>query len=176
VAKPNNPSISSARWSRSLPTTTPTRSRPRRENHSREPDAQADLQQGLDDIFNHPNIGPFIGKQLIQFLVTSNPSPATSRVSPRSSTTMARRARQHGGRDQGDTDDPEARASTIAQCQLRQAARAGVEWSLSCGRSTHHDGVYPISATYNMGQRLFGPNTVFSFYPRTYPLPGSSTL
>jgi uncharacterized protein (DUF1800 family) len=26
-------------------------------------------------LFNHPNVGPFIGKQLIQRLVTSNPSP-----------------------------------------------------------------------------------------------------
>jgi len=30
----------------------------------------------IDHIFRHPNVGPFIGKQLIQKLVTSNPSPA----------------------------------------------------------------------------------------------------
>jgi len=30
----------------------------------------------LDTLFNHPNVGPFIGKQLIQRLVTSNPSAA----------------------------------------------------------------------------------------------------
>jgi uncharacterized protein (DUF1800 family) len=30
----------------------------------------------LDRLFMHPNVGPFIGKQLIQRLVTSNPSPA----------------------------------------------------------------------------------------------------
>lgn len=35
-----------------------------------------DLQDALDNVFNHPNVGPFIGKQLIQKLVTSNPSPA----------------------------------------------------------------------------------------------------
>jgi uncharacterized protein (DUF1800 family) len=34
-----------------------------------------DLQMGLDAIFNHSNVGPFVGKQLIQKLVTSNPSP-----------------------------------------------------------------------------------------------------
>jgi len=34
-----------------------------------------DLQAGLDAIFNHPNVGPFVAKQLIQHLVTSNPSP-----------------------------------------------------------------------------------------------------
>jgi len=35
-----------------------------------------DLQAGLDAIFNHPNVGPFVAKRLIQHLVTSNPSPA----------------------------------------------------------------------------------------------------
>jgi uncharacterized protein (DUF1800 family) len=34
-----------------------------------------DLQMALDAIFNHPNVGPFVGKRLIQHLVTSNPSP-----------------------------------------------------------------------------------------------------
>ncbi|MFO1425776.1 MAG: DUF1800 family protein [Steroidobacteraceae bacterium] len=35
-----------------------------------------DLQDALDNIFNHPNVAPFISKQLIQKLVTSNPSAA----------------------------------------------------------------------------------------------------
>lgn len=33
------------------------------------------LNQAIGTLFNHPNVGPFIGKQLIQRLVTSNPSP-----------------------------------------------------------------------------------------------------
>jgi uncharacterized protein (DUF1800 family) len=36
----------------------------------------ASLAIALDTLFNHPNVGPFIGKQLIQRLVTSNPSAA----------------------------------------------------------------------------------------------------
>lgn len=36
--------------------------------------AQADLDLALDNIFNHPNVAPFISKQLIQRLITSNPS------------------------------------------------------------------------------------------------------
>lgn len=36
--------------------------------------ARDDLSAALDNIFNHPNVGPFISKQLIQRLVTSNPS------------------------------------------------------------------------------------------------------
>jgi uncharacterized protein (DUF1800 family) len=36
---------------------------------------EASLKIALDTLFNHQNVGPFIGKQLIQRLVTSNPSP-----------------------------------------------------------------------------------------------------
>lgn len=35
----------------------------------------ADVNDALDNIFNHPNVGPFIGRLLIQRLVKSNPSP-----------------------------------------------------------------------------------------------------
>ncbi len=33
-----------------------------------------DVDDALRNLFEHPNIGPFIGRELIQFLVTSNPS------------------------------------------------------------------------------------------------------
>jgi hypothetical protein len=40
-----------------------------------------DLAMALDNIFNHPNVGPFLAIRLIQRLVTSNPSPGyVSRV------------------------------------------------------------------------------------------------
>ncbi len=39
-------------------------------------DGNVDLQQAIDTLFNHPNIGPFVCRQLIQKLVCSNPSPA----------------------------------------------------------------------------------------------------
>jgi uncharacterized protein (DUF1800 family) len=35
-----------------------------------------DIEMAIDYIFKHPNVGPFIGKQLIQKMVTSNPSPS----------------------------------------------------------------------------------------------------
>lgn len=38
--------------------------------------AWASLRFALDTLAAHPNVGPFLGKQLIQRLVTSNPSPA----------------------------------------------------------------------------------------------------
>ena len=37
---------------------------------------RADLAATLDCIAGHPNVGPFLGRHLIQALVTSNPSPA----------------------------------------------------------------------------------------------------
>jgi uncharacterized protein (DUF1800 family) len=39
-------------------------------------DAQTELTHALDNIFNHPNVGPFIATRLIERLVTSNPTPA----------------------------------------------------------------------------------------------------
>lgn len=38
-------------------------------------DGLADISDGLDNLVNHPNVGPFIGRLLIQRLVKSNPSP-----------------------------------------------------------------------------------------------------
>lgn len=35
-----------------------------------------DIEETLDFLFEHPNVGPFISRQLIQRLVKSNPSPA----------------------------------------------------------------------------------------------------
>ena len=34
------------------------------------------MKTALDTLFNHPNVGPFFGRQMIQRLVISNPSPA----------------------------------------------------------------------------------------------------
>lgn len=43
------------------------------------PDGQSGLQDindALDNLFNHPNVGPFLALRLIQRMVSSNPSPA----------------------------------------------------------------------------------------------------
>lgn len=37
-------------------------------------EGQLDIRDALDIIFNHPNVGPFMAKRLIQHLVSSNPS------------------------------------------------------------------------------------------------------
>jgi uncharacterized protein (DUF1800 family) len=53
---------------------------------------EASLRAALDTLAAHPNVGPFIGKQLIQRLVTSNPSEAYVRPSRRLRPTTARPA------------------------------------------------------------------------------------
>jgi len=39
-------------------------------------EGSAALKMALDTLFQHPNVGPFFGRQMIQRLVCSNPSPA----------------------------------------------------------------------------------------------------
>jgi len=140
--------------------------------------AQADLQQGLDVIFNHPNVGPFIGKQLIQFLVTSNPSPAyVARITAVFNNDGTGTRGNMAAVIKAILLDPEARGSSVADPnygKLREPVVDVVAILRALNGST--DGVYPISVASSMGQPLFGPNTVFSFYPPTYPLPNSSTL
>ncbi|MFN6998388.1 MAG: DUF1800 family protein, partial [Aquincola tertiaricarbonis] len=78
--------------------------------------ARADLQAALDSLHNHPNVGPFLARHLIQRLVTSNPSPAYIRR-------VAERFNNNGSGVRGDMRavvravlmDPEARDSTAAQ-------------------------------------------------------------
>ena len=64
---------------------------------------QQDLADALDNIFNHPNVGPFISKQLIQKLVTSNPSPQyvarVTAVFNNDGTRQARQSRRGGAGD-----------------------------------------------------------------------------
>jgi uncharacterized protein (DUF1800 family) len=60
----------------------------------------SDLQQALDNIFNHPNVGPFICRELIQRLVGSIRLPRRSSVQQR----WHWHPRKYAGRDQGDPD------------------------------------------------------------------------
>ena len=137
-----------------------------------------DLASALDDIFNHPNVGPFIGKQLIQHLVTSNPSPAY----------VARIAAVFANNGQGVRGDlsavvrailtdPEARGGTPATSlfgHLREPALFITSTLRSLGGQS--DGVLPRSASSAMGQPVFSAETVFNFYPPSYQIPGTQTL
>ena len=140
--------------------------------------AEADLKLGLDNIFNHPNVGPFIGRQLIQFLVTSNPSPAyVSRIT--------HVFNNDGGGVRGNMAavikailmDPEARGANITDPNFGKVREPAMDLpAMLRALSAATDGEYANNRTNSMGELLFDAETVFSFYSPGYPLDGSMTL
>jgi uncharacterized protein (DUF1800 family) len=137
-----------------------------------------DLQMALDAIFNHPNVGPFIGKQLIQHLVTSNPSPAyIARVSAVFADNGSGVRGDMGAVVKAILTDPEARGDAPAAAnfgRLREPALFITAMLRSLGGQS--DGVLPRNAISGMGQPIFTPQTVFNFYPPSFVLPGTETL
>jgi hypothetical protein len=137
----------------------------------------ADLSAALDNIFHHPNVGPFVGTQLIQHLVKSNPSPAyVARV--------AAAFANNGKGVRGDMQavitaillDPEARANdaggndqpTDGHMQEPALFMAGV---LRAFNATVNDENYFAYDLLNMDQDIFNPASVFSYYAPNYVVP-----
>jgi uncharacterized protein (DUF1800 family) len=137
-----------------------------------------DLKMALDDIFNHPNVGPFIGKQLIQHLVTSNPSPAyVGRISAVFADNGSGVRGDLGAVVKAILTDPEARGDTPATSgfgHLREPALFISSVLRSLGGQS--DGVLPRSVSSGMGQPIYSAGSVFNFYPPSFVLPGSQTL
>ena len=146
-------------------------------------DAATDLHDALDNVFAHPNVGPFIGKQLIQHLVTSNPSPAY----------MGRVAAvfRSSGADMKSVVraillDPEARTDPASGSPGNATyghLRAPVLWITSFLRPFGPRVVtdYVLSDSFlpsglQMAQDLFRAPSVFSFYPPDYVVAGDSVL
>ncbi len=139
---------------------------------------QADLAAAIHNVFMHPNVGPFIGKQLIQKLVTGDPSPQyVSRV--------AAVFNDNGQRVRGDMravvnailTDPEARGPVKSDSDYGKL-REPVLFIAAAARmlGTQSDGVYLAQQTGALGQRLFYPASVFNYYPPTYLLPNTDLL
>lgn len=136
---------------------------------------EADLGAALDNIFNHPNVGPFISRQLIQHLVTSNPTPAyIARV--------ATVFNNNGQNVRGDLRavvqaillDPEARGDNKTDAnygQLREPVLFVLNVLRLCGQS---DGVYLRGQVSAMGQNLFYSPSVFNYFPPDYGVPGTT--
>lgn len=80
-----------------------------------------DIDAAIDNLFNHPNVGPFIGERLIQRLVTSNPSPEY----------VARVARAFNGASTGVRGDMKA---VIRAVLLDPEANAAVNPATSFGK------------------------------------------
>jgi len=139
-----------------------------------------DLNYALDNIFNHPNVGPFVGKQLIQHLVKSNPSPAyISRV------TAAFNNNGQGVR--GDMRavlsavllDPEARANDnggsdqITDGHLQEPALFIAAMVRAFGGQMNDQNYYSSDMA-NMGQDIFNAPSVFNYYSPAYGVPGTT--
>jgi len=137
--------------------------------------ADSDLRIALDTLFNHPNVGPFIGRQLIQRLVTSNPSPAyVARVAA---------AFNNNGRGvRGDMAavvraillDAEARATPAAAAKLREPALRITHWMRAFGANST-SGEYMLTGDLDaLGQRVFAPPSVFSYFRPGYVPAGTA--
>jgi len=139
---------------------------------------EADLKLGLDTIFNHPNVGPFIGKQLIQHLVTSNPSPGyIARVAAVFANNGQGVRGDLGAVVQAILGDVEARGDAPSNPDaghLREPALFMTTVLRALGGQS--DGVWLRSRIVAMGQPIFTAPTVFNFYPPGYELPGTNTL
>ena len=136
---------------------------------------EADLDAALDNIFNHPNVGPFMAIRLIQRLVTSNPSPAY----------IARVAgvfNDNGSGVRGDLGavvkailmDPEARPETPTDSsgKLKEPLlRVTQLWRNYDAQS--ESGRYPVIAAFVVfGQGPLQSPSVFNFFSPFYAPPG----
>ena len=142
------------------------------------------LDQALDNIFHHPNVGPFISKILIQHMVTSDPTPAyVSRV--------AGVFNNNGFGQRGDMKavvkaillDPEARGDVKTDPnygKLREPVQFATnilrQFNVrSANGSGESDGFLNGRAEYvGMGQDPFRSPTVFNYYPPDYVIAGTS--
>lgn len=146
--------------------------------------ANASLNQTLDNIFHHPNTAPYIGKLLIQHLVTSDPSPAyVGRV--------AAAFNNNGAGVRGDMKavisaillDPEARGS-IKTAPRYGKLREPVQVVTNLARlfnAKSYNGEEPSDGslspyTTKIGQNPFYSPTVFNYYPPDYIVPGTTLL
>ncbi|KXK02844.1 MAG: hypothetical protein UZ17_ACD001001290 [Acidobacteria bacterium OLB17] len=145
--------------------------------------AYASLNQALDNIYDHPNVAPFVSKYLIQQLVTGDPSPAyVGRISAvfnanRTSPTQMRevvRAILLDPEARGDvkTDPNYGKLREPVQLTTNLYRQLGVTAANGSGQSDGNISRYPR----NMAQNAFYSPTVFNFYPPNYVIPGTSLL
>ena len=136
--------------------------------------AREDMERSLDHLFNHPNVGPFVAKRLIQRLVASNPSNAY----------VAAVAQAFNNNGRGERGDLKAVARAILlhpEAQLPSSAvgghlRAPVLFATSVMRNLGAS--VPIDnrlrdRTTSMGQNPFFPPSVFSYFSPSYRIPGT---
>jgi hypothetical protein len=140
--------------------------------------SQGELTFAIHNIFMHPNVGPFIGRQLIQKLVTGDPTPQyVSRV--------VAVFNNNGQGVRGDMKavvaailtDPEARGATKLDPGYGKL-REPVLFMTNAARAlnTQSDGVFFGQQSSQLGQNLFYPTSVFNYYPPDYVLPDKTNI
>ena len=143
--------------------------------------ANNSLNQALDNIYNHPNVAPFVSRFLIQQLVTGDPTPAyVGRVA---AVFNANRANPTQMKEviRAILLDPEARGDVKTDSRygkLRESVQFVTNIARqfdvrSADRSAQSDGVL-TTETGAMGQIVFMSPSVFNFYPPDYVVPGTS--
>ena len=141
-------------------------------------DINSDLNTAVHLVFMHPNVGPFIGKRLIQHLVNGNPTPGyVSRV--------AAAFNNNGMGVRGDMKavisaillDPEARGDVKLDPGYGKL-REPVLYMTTLARAlnANSDGVFFQQQSGGMGQPLFYSPTVFNYYSPDYLVPGTTSL
>jgi len=146
--------------------------------------ASNDLDSALTIIFNHPNVGPFVARQLILRLVTSNPSPAyIQRVAQAFNTGTFN---SFGSGTRGDMQatiaaillDPEARrgddSTTVVVTDGKLREPIVMEASILRAFHAQTDAAGLSNEGANMEQDVFFPATVFNFFPPTSPIAGTT--
>ena len=142
-----------------------------------------DLQDALNNIANHPNVGPFISKQLIQKLVTSNPSAAyVQRVAAIFNNDGSGRRGNLAAVARAILLDAEARPATVGVApvapgkvkepllRLTQFWRAYEARSASGKSGAARNFAGGVSAVFGQGPGL--SPSVFNFYSPGYAPPG----
>ncbi len=143
--------------------------------------ANNSLNQALDNIYNHPNVAPFVSKFLIQQLVTGDPTPAY--VGRISAVFDANRTNPSQLKEvvKAILLDPEARGDfkteprygKLREPVLLLTNLARLFDVRSADRTALSDGVL-TGATSPMGQIALMPPSVFNYYPPDYIVPGAS--
>jgi uncharacterized protein (DUF1800 family) len=149
--------------------------------------ADQELNAAIDNIADHPNVAPFISKQLIQRLVTSNPSAAyvqrianvflANRTSPTQLFQVARAILldpEARGPSKSPTTEPnygKLREPVLFITNVLRAFNAtsdGILNSLNVGGS--------LIGSADMSEDLFNAPSVFNFFPPTARVPGENAL
>ena len=152
------------------------------------------ISRALDALFDHPNVGPFIGRQLIQRFTTSDPSPAyTQRVATafNSGEFILPNDARVGTGERGDLAatiaavlfDSEARRQTALENprfgKPREPVLRFTQWARAFGVDGTAPELNPIlydtSSTDALAQHPYRSRSVFNFYRPGYVAPGTDS-